>query len=29
VYCLAKPLADCFKFHNRIGMDVAIEALAR
>jgi predicted transcriptional regulator of viral defense system len=27
VYCLAKTLADCFKFRNRIGLDVAIEAL--
>lgn len=27
VYGLAKTLADCFKFRNRIGLDVAIEAL--
>jgi predicted transcriptional regulator of viral defense system len=28
VYDLPKTLADCFKFRNRIGLDVAIEALA-
>ena len=27
VYNLAKTVADCFKFRNRIGMDVAREAL--
>jgi predicted transcriptional regulator of viral defense system len=27
VYCLAKTIADCFKFRNKIGLDVAIEAL--
>lgn len=27
VYSAAKTVADCFKFRNRIGMDVAIEAL--
>jgi predicted transcriptional regulator of viral defense system len=27
VYCLAKTLADCFKHRNKIGLDVAIEAL--
>ncbi len=27
VYCLAKTIADCFKFRNKIGMDVAREAL--
>jgi predicted transcriptional regulator of viral defense system len=27
VYCLAKTVADCFKFRNKIGLDVAIEAL--
>jgi predicted transcriptional regulator of viral defense system len=27
VYSLAKTVADCFKFRNRIGHDVAIEAL--
>ncbi len=27
VYKLEKTLADCFKFRNRIGMDVVLEAL--
>jgi predicted transcriptional regulator of viral defense system len=27
VYNVAKTMADCFKFRNRIGMDVALEAL--
>lgn len=27
VYSLAKTIADCFKFRNKIGLDVAIEAL--
>ena len=27
VYCLAKTIADCFKYRNKIGTDVAIEAL--
>lgn len=27
VYSVAKTLADCFKFRNRIGMDVVLEAL--
>ena len=27
VYNVAKTLADCFKFRNKIGLDVAIEAL--
>jgi predicted transcriptional regulator of viral defense system len=27
VYSVAKTLADCFKFRNRIGVDVAVEAL--
>ncbi|TRZ48428.1 transcriptional regulator [bacterium] len=27
VYSIAKTIADCFKFRNRIGMDVALEAL--
>ena len=27
VYSPAKTIADCFKFRNRIGLDVAIEAL--
>jgi hypothetical protein len=26
-YCVEKTLADCFKFRNRIGMDVVLEAL--
>ena len=27
VYCLSKTIADCFKYRNKIGLDVAIEAL--
>lgn len=27
VYSVAKTVADCFKFRNRIGLDVAMEAL--
>jgi predicted transcriptional regulator of viral defense system len=27
IYGLAKTIADCFKFRNRIGLDVALEAL--
>jgi len=27
VYAPAKTVADCFKFRNKIGLDVAIEAL--
>jgi predicted transcriptional regulator of viral defense system len=27
VYCAAKTIADCFKHRNKIGLDVAIEAL--
>ena len=27
VYCAEKTLADCFKFRNKIGHDVAVEAL--
>lgn len=27
LYCRAKTVADCFKFRNRVGLDVAIEAL--
>lgn len=27
VYCVEKTLADCFKFRNKIGLDVAIAAL--
>lgn len=27
VFCVAKTVADCFKFRNKIGHDVALEAL--
>jgi len=27
IYCAAKTVADCFKFRNKIGTDVAVEAL--
>ncbi|MEW6088729.1 MAG: transcriptional regulator [bacterium] len=27
IYCLAKTVADCFKFRNKIGMNVARDAL--
>lgn len=27
VYSVAKTVADCFKFRNRIGLDIALEAL--
>ena len=27
VYSVARTLVDCFKFRNRIGLDVAVEAL--
>jgi len=27
IFCLAKTIADCFKFRNKIGLDVALEAL--
>jgi hypothetical protein len=27
VYSVAKTLADCFKYRNKIGLDVALEAL--
>ena len=27
VYSVAKTVADCFKYRNKIGLDVAIEAL--
>ena len=27
IYCLSKTIADCFKFRNKIGVDVAREAL--
>lgn len=28
VYSIAKTVADCFKFRNQVGLDVALEALA-
>ena len=27
VYCPEKTLADCFRFRNKIGMDIVLEAL--
>ena len=27
VYCPAKTVADCFKYRNKIGIEVALEAL--
>jgi predicted transcriptional regulator of viral defense system len=27
IYCAEKTLVDCFKFRNKIGLDVAVEAL--
>jgi predicted transcriptional regulator of viral defense system len=27
VYCISKTIADCFKYRNKIGIDVAVEAL--
>jgi hypothetical protein len=27
VYCPAKTIADCFKYRNKIGVEVAVEAL--
>ena len=27
IYSAAKTIADCFKFRNKIGLDVALEAL--
>ena len=27
VYCAAKTVADCFKYRNKFGLDVAVEAL--
>ena len=27
VYCIAKTIADCFKHRNKVGLDVALEAL--
>ena len=29
IYCPERTLADCFKFRNKIGTDVAVEALKR
>jgi len=28
VYCQAKTVADCFKYRNKIGLDLAMEALS-
>jgi hypothetical protein len=27
VYSIAKTVADCFKYRNKIGLDVALEAI--
>lgn len=27
VFCVAKTIADCFKYRNKVGLDVALEAL--
>jgi hypothetical protein len=27
IYSVAKTVADCFKYRNKIGLDVALEAL--
>jgi predicted transcriptional regulator of viral defense system len=27
IYCPAKTIADCFKYRNKIGLDIAVEAL--
>lgn len=27
IYCIAKTIADCFKFRNKIGIDIAREAM--
>ncbi len=27
IYCIEKTIADCFKYRNKIGLDVALEAL--
>jgi len=27
IYCPAKTVADCFKYRNKVGLDIAIEAL--
>ena len=29
IYSAAKTVADCFKYRNKIGLDVAVEALRR
>ena len=29
IYSPEKTLADCFKFRNKVGLDVALEALAK
>jgi len=29
VYAPAKTIADCFKYRNKIGLDIALEALMR
>ena len=27
VYCVEKTLADCFRYRNKLGMDIVLEAL--
>jgi hypothetical protein len=27
IYCIEKTIADCFKYRNKLGLDVALEAL--
>ena len=27
IYCPEKTIADCFKYRNKIGLDIALEAL--
>ena len=27
IFCVGKTVADCFKFRNKVGLDVALEAL--
>ena len=27
IYCVAKTVADCFRFRNRISINIAVEAL--
>jgi predicted transcriptional regulator of viral defense system len=29
VYCVAKTVADCFKFRQKVGLDLAVEALRK